>query len=327
MPPLRSPILKTPSLDILSSNCPRLVVVVGPTAVGKTELAILLAEQLPAEIVSADSRLFYSGMDIGTAKPTSEERHRVRHHLIDVTTPAQTWSLAVFQQAAQEAILDITKRSRLPLLVGGAGQYIRAVLEGWHPPAVEPNPSLRKILHQLADEIGPQVLHQRLATLDPEATAQIDYQNVRRTVRALEVIITTGKRFSSQRQRYPSPYHALILGLVRPRAELYERIDNRIQTMLDNGFVDEVRGLLSQGYAPNLPAFSAIGYRELIAHLQGKISLDEAVALIKRQSRIFVRRQANWFKLDDPSIHWFHANEDPIQAMLDRIRLWQQNSI
>jgi tRNA dimethylallyltransferase len=314
--------LRTPLPDSDTSLLPRLIVLVGPTAVGKTELAIQLAENIQAEIISADSRLFYTGMDIGTAKPTALDRQRVRHHLIDVTRPDETWSLAVFQEAAHCAVLEIHKRGHLPLLVGGTGQYIRAVTEGWRAPAVIPDPALRQVLSRLADEIGSQELHQRLAILDPDAAANIDYRNVRRTMRALEVILTSGKRFSTQRQRSPSPYHTLVLGLTRPRAELFARIDARVQTMLTNGWIDEVRALLAEGYAPDLPAFSAIGYREIIAHLQGKITLDEAVALICRQSRVFVRRQANWFKLNDSNIQWVQADDEALPRMLQLIRDW-----
>ena len=310
--------------DSNTSLLPRLIVLVGPTAVGKTELAIQLAENIQAEIISADSRLFYTGMDIGTAKPTTLDRQRVRHHLIDVTPPDETWSLAVFQEAAHCAIKEILDRQHLPMLVGGTGQYIRAVTEGWHAPAVVPDPALRQVLSRLAEEIGVQGLHQRLALLDPEAAANIDFRNVRRTVRALEVILTSGKRFSAQRQRSSSPYHILMLGLTRPRAELYARIDARVQNMLASGWVDEVRALLAVGYSPDLPAFSAIGYREIIAHLQGEITLDEAVALICRQSRVFVRRQANWFKLNDPNIHWVQADDETLPKMLQLIRDWFQ---
>jgi tRNA dimethylallyltransferase len=311
-----------PLHDPASLSSPRLIVLVGPTAVGKTELSLQLAEKLAAEIISADSRLFYIGMDIGTAKPSVIDRQRVPHHLVDVTKPDATWSLALFQQAAHLAIIDINHRGKLPVLVGGTGQYIRAVVEGWQAPAVSPDPALRKALDRLATEIGAQELHQRLAVLDPEAAATIDYRNVRRTVRAIEVIFSSGRRFSAQRQRTSPPYHTLVLGLTRPRAELYERIDHRIDTMLANGWVDEVQALLAEGYAPDLPAFSAIGYRELIAHLQGKLTLEEAVERIRRQSRIFVRRQANWFKLSDPNIHWFQAGDATLPDMVQLVQNW-----
>jgi tRNA dimethylallyltransferase len=297
-----------------------LVVILGPTAVGKTEIAIQIAERLGGEIVSADSRHFYRGMDIGTAKPTPAEQKRASHHLIDVAEPNQTWSLALFQQKAREAIAEIYARGRLPLLVGGTGQYIRAVIQGWELPKVEPNPCLRKALEDWTSEIGGEGLHQRLVSLDPQAAAGIDARNLRRTVRALEVVLSSGRRFSEQRQSQPSPYRLLLLGLTRPRPELYQRIDARLQVMIDAGLVDEARGLLKRGYSSDMPTMSAIGYREMIAYLQGKISLEEAVRQVQRATRIFVRRQANWFKPDDPDIHWFRAGSDTLDEMLRVIR-------
>ncbi len=299
-----------------------LIVILGPTAVGKTEIAIQLAKRLNGEIVSADSRLFYRGMDIGTAKPTLEERQRVPHHLIDVADPDQVWSLALFQREARRIISQIHARSHLPFLVGGTGQYIRAVIEGWQVPESAPNPQLRQALERWASQVSPQGLHARLAILDPQAAANIDPRNLRRVVRALEVILSSGKRFSAQRQRAPSPYRLLQLGLSRPRAELYQRIDARIQSMLQAGFVEEVRTLLQQGYAPDLPTMSAIGYREIVLYLQGELSLEEAVAQIKRRTRIFVRHQANWFKPDDPDIHWFKVGPDTVDQMESLIRQW-----
>jgi tRNA dimethylallyltransferase len=299
-----------------------IVVILGPTAVGKTEAAIQLAERLDGEIISADSRLFYRGMDIGTAKPSPAERRRVPHHLIDVAEPDETWSLAQFQSAARRAIEEIRSRQRLPLLVGGTGQYIRAVTEGWETPRVEPVPELRAALESWIKEIGPDGLHTRLAVLDPEAARGIDPRNVRRTVRALEVILATGRPFSGQRRNGPSPYRLLLLGISRPRPELYARIDARVDAMLAAGLVEEVRGLLAKGYPPDLPAFSAIGYREIIDYLLGKSSLEEAAARIKRQTRMFVRRQANWFKADDPKIHWFHAGPEVADEMEVIIRDW-----
>ena len=306
----------------MTSSEQPLIVLVGPTAAGKTETAILLAERLGAEIVSADSRLLYVGMDIGTAKPGLAERTRVRHHLVDVTPPDKTWSLAVYKSMVHQVVSQIHARNRIPLLVGGTGQYIRSVLEGWQVPIVQPNQLLRNALEKWSDEITPLGLHQRLATLDPLAASQIDPRNLRRTIRALEVILTTGEMFSIQKKRHPSPYHSLVLGLYRPRQELYTRIDARIEAMFQAGFVAEVKGLLNQGYSPKLPPLTAIGYREVIAYLAGSISLDEAIAQMKRQTRIFVRRQANWFKLDDPEIHWFHAGSEVVDKMEIKVKLW-----
>ena len=301
-----------------------LIVILGPTAVGKTEISIELARRLNGEIVSADSRLFYRGMDIGTAKPTSAVQSRVSHHLIDVVDPNENWSLAAFQRAAYEAIDDIQTRKRLPFLVGGTGQYVKAVIEGWNIPEMKPHPALRAALAKWAEQIGPQGLYDRLKVLDPIAVGRIDPQNLRRTIRALEVILYTGKPFSSQRGKIGSRYRTLLLGLNLPRPVLYARIDNRIQNMLDAGLINEVRSLLALGYSPNLPAFSAIGYRQIISYLQGDISLEEAVLLMKRYTRQFVRRQANWFKLEDPEICWFQAGpesineiEKTIQSFLD----------
>jgi tRNA dimethylallyltransferase len=293
-------------------NNPSLILLVGPTAVGKTEIAIQLAERINGEIVSADSRLFYRGMNIGTAKPTREEQARVRHHLIDITNPDEILSLAVFQKMATEAIADIHARGKLPLLVGGTGQYVRAVTEGWSPPEVKPDKKIRDELGKMKDEKGEEWLHERLKSLDPEAAEKIDARNFRRTIRALEVILTTGKKFSEQRGQSDSPYHLITIGLTRPRPALYARVDERIESMFANGLLDEVKGLLAKGYSSDLPTMSAIGYRECVSVIEGKLSVEQAKAEMRRATRIFVRRQSNWFKESDPNIHWFYAGEENI---------------
>lgn len=309
------------------SAWPPLLILVGPTAVGKTEAAIQLALRLGGEIVSCDSRLFYRGMNIGTAKPTIEERQGVPHHLIDIANPDETLSLGVFQRLARLAIADINTRNRLPILVGGTGQYIRAVVQGWEIPPVEPDPRLRVALEAWGAEVGMHGLHARLAVVDPEAASAIDARNARRTVRALEVIFVTGRRFSAQRNSGPPVYDTLIIGLLRSRMELYERIDRRIDAMIRAGFIEEVRALLSRGYPPELPAFSAIGYREVIAFLQEKMTLEDAIAQMKRQTRIFVRRQANWFKPEDPLILWYPAGVDNLAPIETKIRDWLSNHL
>lgn len=281
-------------------------VIVGPTAVGKTAFAIELAKIANAEIVSADSRYFYRGMDIGTAKPTPEERQSIPHHLIDVADPDETWSLALFQQKAYDTIASIHERGKNVIVVGGTGQYIRALLQGWSPPTMEADLVMRAVLEDWANEIGPMEIHKKLAILDPIAAEKIDYRNVRRTIRALEVIFGSGQRFSEQRKVTESPYSFLILGLNRSRSSLYQRIDQRIDQMIRQGFIEEVAGLLGKGYSPTLPSMSAIGYREISAYLNHEISLDEAIRLIKQRTRNFVRRQSNWFKTSDPQIHWFN---------------------
>lgn len=289
---------------------PALIVIIGPTAVGKTELAIEIAEQMDGEIVSADSRLFYRGMDIGTAKPTSEERTRVPHHLIDVAEPNEIWSLAVFQRAAAAAISDILVRGKLPFLVGGTGQYVHAVTHGWVPPVIKPDAHLRIVLEKLAKTMGSDWLHQKLTILDQRAAEKIDARNLRRTIRAMEVIFTTGRRFSDQQAHGESPYRLIMIGLNRSRPELYARIDARIESMFAIGLLDEVRGLLDHGFPPTSPALSAIGYRECVEVLSGRMTIEEAKVQMRRLTRVFVRRQANWFKTRDPMIKWLDMGEN-----------------
>lgn len=302
---------------------PPIVLIVGPTAVGKTELALRLAEKMNGEIVSVDSRLFYRGMDIGTAKPSKEELARVPHHLIDIVNPDETLSLAVFQQMARAIVSGIHERGRLPFLVGGTGQYIRAVTEGWSPPEVIPNEKMRTVLEKMNEERGKEWLYDRLKILDPLAAQAIDLRNVRRTIRALEVIFTTGRRFSEQRGQGDSPYHLITIGLTRPREELYQRVDERIDKMFADGLLDEVKGLLERGYSPALPSMSAIGYRECISVVQGSMTIDQAKVEMRRLTRVFVRRQANWFKESDPQIKWFHPN----QVEIDEIEGFIRNSL
>lgn len=299
---------------------PPLILIVGPTAVGKTEIAIQLAERLVGEIVSADSRQFYRGMDIGTAKPSREDRARVPHHLIDIADPDEVLSLAVFQQKTQDAIADIHTRNKLPFLVGGTGQYVRAVTQAWTPPGVKPDDRLRKELERQKEEKGIYWLHDKLRRLDPEAAANIDPRNHRRTIRALEVILTTGKKFSGQRGQGHSRYRLVAIGLTRPRAELYRRVDERIEAMFENGFIEEVKGLLARGYPPSLPTMSAIGYRECVQALEGRITTEEAKQLIRRATRVFVRRQANWFKESDPDISWFRVADGIVDDIEKNIR-------
>ena len=295
------------------------VALVGSTAVGKTALAISLADEFAVEVVSADSRQVYRHMDIGTAKPTLQERERVAHHLVDVVDPDEPFTLAQYQQMAYAAIDDVQSRRRLPLLVGGTGLYVKAVLEGLSIPHVEPDPALRGALLAEAESKGYQALHNRLRELDPVAAERIDARNVRRVVRALEVCYLLKQPISSVQRATPPPYRVLRIGLTMPRERLYRRIDERVEYMMAAGLVEEVRSLVAHGYGYSLPAMSGLGYRQMGMYLRGEVSLDEAVALIKRHTRRFVRQQANWFRAGDPAITWFDVSNAGFSAVSEEI--------
>lgn len=297
-----------------------LIVILGPTAVGKTEIAIKVAEELNGEIVSADSRTFYQGMDIGTAKPTPEQRMRVPHHLIDVAEPDEDWSLVQFSSTATEIINDVHQRERIPFLVGGTGQYIRAIVEGWVPPPRGEDNTFREELEKYVEEEGIEVLHQRLASVDPESAARIHSTNVRRVIRALEIFQTTGVPASKQRIKSTPPYQVLQIGLSMSRERLYQRIDERIDMMLANGLVDEVRDLLDKGYSLDTPSMSAIGYKQIGGALLENVSIDDAVKEMRKLTRQFVRRQANWFKVDDTNIYWFDVDDGVAKAVIQKVR-------
>jgi tRNA dimethylallyltransferase len=299
-----------------------LLAIVGPTAVGKTALSLHLAESLPGEIVSADSRLFYRGMDIGTAKPTPEQRARIPHHLIDIADPDKTVGLAEFHELATSAIAGIHARGKLPLLVGGTGQYVRAIVEGWRVPRVPPDPALRAELEAQAEREGPKALHDHLSELDSVAAQRIDPRNVRRVVRALEVCLVTGQPISKQQRKQPPPYRVLWIGLTMERAALYAHADRRVEAMIDAGLEDEVQRLLEAGYGWDLPAMSGLGYAQFKPYFEGQATLEEAVAAIKQATRRFIRHQYNWFRPGDTTIRWFDVTQtaaEEIEAVVRRL--------
>lgn len=299
---------------------PPLIAIVGPTATGKTALGVELAQDFGGEIVGADSRQLYRGMDIGTGKPTPEERARAPHHLIDVAAPDQEFSVALYQRMAAQAIEDIHRRGKLPFLVGGTGHYVWALLEEFRLPQVPPDAELRRQLFAVAEEEGGiDWLHSQLAELDPLAASRIDPRNVRRVVRAIEVTRATGVPFSQVGASGPPPYRTLIVGLTAPRQELYRRIDERVERMVAAGWVDEVRRLLARGYSPHLPALSGLGYGAIVRHIRGESDLAGAVEQTKRDTRRFARRQYQWFRLADRRIHWIDITAHPLkeaQALL-----------
>lgn len=288
----------------------QVVGIVGPTAIGKSELALFLAQQLDGELANADSRQVYRYMDIGTAKPSPEERASVPHHLIDLIEPSDTFSLALFQRLAYAAIEDILSRGKLPLLIGGTGLYFWAVVEAWHVPEVSPNPDRRRRLEEIVAEQGVEPLYHQLQELDPEAARKIDPRNVRRVIRALEVCEATNTPFSQLQGKKQAPFDTLILGLTTSREELYRRIDERADRMIEQGLVAEVETLAKMGYGFDLPAMSSLGYKQIGQYLQGEIDLPTAIRQMKFQTHRFARHQYAWFHLNDPRIHWLDIQDD-----------------
>ncbi|MCA9934638.1 MAG: tRNA (adenosine(37)-N6)-dimethylallyltransferase MiaA, partial [Anaerolineales bacterium] len=270
---------------------PPLLVIVGQTAVGKTALSLQLAAAFNGEIISADSRLFYRGMNIGTAKPTPAEQAQIPHHLIDMCQPDETLTLGEYQDLAYAAINAVHQRGGLPIVVGGTGQYVRAVTEGWGIPRVPPQLVLREALAQVG---GPE-LARWLAALDPTAAAKIEPRNVRRVIRALEVTLVSGRPISELQRKQPPPYAICQIGLRRERAALYARIDQRIDAMMSDGLLAEVEALRDAGHGRFLPAMSGLGYRQLYAYLDGEMALDEAIERIKFETHRFARQQNTWF--------------------------------
>jgi tRNA dimethylallyltransferase len=288
----------------------KLIAVVGQTATGKTEAAIAVAEVVGGEVVGADAYQVYRGLDIGTAKPTALQRQRVRHHLIDVVEPDEELGLARYLDLARGALEDIWTRDRLPILCGGSGQYVWALIEGWQVPRVPPDPGLRTALERFAEERGAEALHRRLADADPAAAERIDYRNVRRVVRALEVIEREGRPLSACQVREPIDAEVLIVGLRCRREELHRRIDRRVDAMFDAGFVEEVASLRAKGLGGARPIRSGIGYKEVGLYVDGEISLEEAVARTKTATHRLARNQSAWFKDSDARIRWVEAGPE-----------------
>lgn len=283
---------------------PPLIIIGGPTAAGKTALALALAEGLGGEIVAADSLQVYRYLDIGTAKPSLEDRQRVPHHLIDVVDPDESFTAKDYERLALEAIAKIRGRGRLPIVVGGTGLYIRALLYGIFPGPGE-DPALRSALYQEAQELGSEGLHRRLQEVDPKAASKIHPHDLFRIVRALEVYLLTGRPISEHQKDYRRPQlkPLVYMGLKRKREVLYRLIEERVDRMIEKGLLQEVEGLLRMGYTKALKPMQSLGYRHLIEHLEGIYSLDQAVALFKRDSRRYAKRQMTWFTKEE-GIEW-----------------------
>jgi tRNA dimethylallyltransferase len=295
-----------------------LLALVGPTGSGKTEAGVAIAEAFDAEIVSVDSTTIYRGMDVGSAKPTRAERARVRHHLLDVADPDESFTVARYQRLAYEAVDDIRSRGRPVLLVGGSGLYFRAVADELSFPPTDAR--TRAELEREAAVVGAEPLHRRLRAFDPVAAGRIEPDNVRRTIRALEVATVTGRRFSD----FALDWTAYPVGRVRaagievPRDVLARRIEKRVRQQIEGGFVREVRRLRERGLGRSVTARQAIGYAEVSRHLAGECSLEEAEALIVKRTKALARRQMAWFRRD-PRIRWFRSDERGAPGVLDEL--------
>jgi len=282
----------------------RLVAIVGATGAGKSAIALDLAQRLGGEIVNADSRQVYRRMDIGTAKPSVEDRRRVRHHLYDVADPNDGYNLALYQQQARETLEAIWAHGGFAWLVGGTGQYVWGLLEAWQVPDVEPDEELRARLAAFAALEGHDALHRRLAEVDPDTAGKIDGRNVRRVIRALEVFEKSGRTMSEWQKKKDPDFEFLLFGVDVPRNVLYPRVDIRVEAMFESGLIEEVQGLLDAGVPADCPAMSSIGYGETVRHLEGQETLDEAIERTKIATHRLIRAQDQWFRRDDRRITW-----------------------
>lgn len=303
---------------------PHLLVLVGPTAVGKTKLSIAIAKAYGCEIISGDSMQIYQGMDIGTAKITREEMGGIPHHLIDIHNPDYPFSVAEFQREAQQVIIDIANRGKLPFLVGGTGLYVESLCYGFSFTDGGVDEQLRQDMRQLLDTFGEQALHNKLREIDPFTAERLHPNDHRRVIRAIEIAHLTGKTMSEQlaSEKKESPYTLCLIGLTMDRQVLYNRIEARIDLMMEQGLVQEVHALLERGFDSQHTSMQGLGYKEIAAAIQGRISMDEAVRLLKQNTRRFAKRQLSWFRrMKD--IHWINvdqfSNDDDLFANIHSI--------
>ena len=301
----------------------RLIVILGPTAVGKTALSLELAAALQTEIISGDALLVYRGFDIGTAKPSHAERRGIVHHLIDIMPPSEPYTVTLFQQQAAACIHQLNAAGKIPILAGGTGLYVKALLEGYTFNQAAGHAEFRTAMEELAAHEGTAAVYARLQAADPETAAELDPHNLRRVIRALETLTYVGERSSRERQADGTAeslvYDALVIGLRRERAGLYARINRRVEQMFAAGLVAEVRGLLAQGVTPDMPAMQGIGYRETAAYLAGELTQAQAIEQIQLHTRHFAKRQLTWYR-KMPYIHWFAADELTPEQLLANVQ-------
>ena len=307
----------------------KLVVVAGPTAVGKTKLSVALAKKIGGEIISADSMQVYRGMDIGSAKIRPDEMDGVRHHLIDVLDPSEPFDVVRFQSLAKQAMTEIISRGKIPILAGGTGFYIQSVVYDIDFTENDADPSFRRMFAGCKD---PAYLHAMLEKADPEAAKAIHPNNIRRTIRALEFYQKTGSRISEHNQRErekTSPYRLCYFVLTQERSRVYEKINRRVDDMLSDGLVDEVRHLKEQGLTPEMTSMKGLGYAEMLRFLSGEIPYDEAVRLIKQNTRHFAKRQLTWFRREKDVV-WINLDaygSDEEKILREMLRILSEKGI
>jgi tRNA dimethylallyltransferase len=304
-----------------------LVVIAGPTAAGKSDIAVELALKFDGEVISADSVQLYRYFDIGAAKLNKEERKGIPHHLFDILEPDQPFSVAEYQEMARKKIQEINDRGKLPFLVGGTGLYIQAVIDPFEFPETKGHEEIRKKLRKIWSSGGKEVLYQRLQKIDPVSAEKIHPNDFRRISRALEVYYLTGRKISSYtKKRRESFYNLAMVGLTRGRAELYHRIEARVDEMFAEGLVEEVKSILNMGYDPKIKPLQSLGYKQVVEYLRGDCELSEAIANTKKATRNYAKRQMTWFRRDN-RIHWFSLSDEGPQQLLKRITLYLCRSI
>ena len=312
--------LKTEDIETVDSD-PPLLVIVGPTAVGKTAAAVEIARTTGGEIVSADSMQVYRAMDIGTCKPTATEMRLARFHLVDIAEPNVQVTVSYWKSLAESAILEIRRRGRVPIVCGGTGLYIRSLLQGWMLAGTAADPELRASLSARAQEVGSAVLHKELAEIDPSSASRLHPNDLKRIVRALEVYYTSGVTITDHIKRdgnRAAVRPAMVFGLMLPRPLLYERIEARVDQMIAGGLENEVRRLLDSGIGPDLSSMRSLGYREMVQHIEGEISHPEMVSAIKQSTRRYAKRQETWFRRDS-AIEWIDVTALNSTQVADRI--------
>ncbi|MFH1710400.1 MAG: tRNA (adenosine(37)-N6)-dimethylallyltransferase MiaA [bacterium] len=299
----------------------KLLIILGPTAVGKSLLAIKLAKELNGEIISADSMQVYSGMDIGTAKLSKEELDEIPHHLISIIAPSKNWSVSDFILNAKSIIEALVKRGKFPIVVGGTGLYLNALIKGYVFPIIEADKDVRERLNGEAKSYGSLHLYEKLKKIDPDAAANIHPNDLKRVIRALEVYELTGKLMSKMRVKDEEnfPYEPVIVGLDMDRKKLYEKIEERVDQMLKAGLVNEVENLIKEGYDEKLTSMQAIGYKEVAEYLQGKYAYEELVSILKQNTRNFAKRQMTWFRRFK-NVNWFDIEKLKLGDIIGLIR-------